>query len=172
MARPLSAISGQDCKLADHGLGVCVRRTHLAIQIALGMVMIIITTGIQSGFTVAGVRALRSRVSKELTRSLWHSTLILALFVLWLFLATLLQVWTWALLYLALDAVRTLEEAAYFSMETFTTLGFGDITLDKDWRLLSSFEAANGLLMFGWSTALIFTAVQWVYEHERKLPHK
>ena len=136
------------------------------------MVMIIITTVIQSGFTVAGVRALRSRASKELTRSLWHSTLILALFVLWLFLATLLQVWTWALLYLALDAVRTLEEAAYFSMETFTTLGFGDITLDKDWRLLSSFEAANGLLMFGWSTALIFAAVQSVYEHERKLPHK
>jgi len=31
------------------------------------------------------------------------------------------------------------------------------------WRLLSSFEAANGLLMFGWSTALIFAAVQWVY---------
>ena len=54
--------------------------------------MVIITTVIQSGFTVAGVRALRSRVSKELTRSLWHSTLILALFVLWLFLATLLQV--------------------------------------------------------------------------------
>jgi Ion channel len=48
-------------------------------------------------------------------------------------------------------------------METFTTLGYGDITLDKDWRLLSSFEAANGLLMFGWSTALVFTAVQWIY---------
>ena len=134
---PLSALSGHDCKLAVRGLGVCVRRTQLAIQIALGMVMVIVTTVIQSGFTVVGVRALRSRVSKELTRSLWHSTLILALFVLWLFLATLLQVWTWALLYFALDGIRTLEEAAYFSMETFTTLGYGDITLDKDWRLLS-----------------------------------
>lgn len=49
------------------------------------------------------------------------------------------------------------------STVTFTTLGFGDITLDENWRLLSSFEAANGLLMFGWSTALIFAAVQWVY---------
>jgi hypothetical protein len=38
--------------------------------------------------------------------------------VLWLFLATILEVWTWALLYLALDAVTTLEEAAYFSLET------------------------------------------------------
>jgi Ion channel len=48
-------------------------------------------------------------------------------------------------------------------METFSTLGFGDITLAKHWRLLSSFEAANGMLMFGWSTALVFAAVQWIY---------
>jgi hypothetical protein len=69
----------------------------LAIQIGLGMVMIIVTTVIQSGFTVAGVRALRQWVSKELTSSLWLSTVMLALFVLWLFLATLLEVWAWAL---------------------------------------------------------------------------
>ncbi len=79
--------------------------------------------------------------------------------VLWLFLATILEVWTWALLYLALDAVTTLEEAAYFSMETFTTLGYGDITLD-----------ANGLLMFGWSTALIFAAIQWIYRTRTQAP--
>jgi hypothetical protein len=127
------------------------------------MVMIIVTTVIQSGFTVAGVRALRQWVSKELTSSLWLSTVMLALFVLWLFLATLLEVWVWALIYLALNTVGSVEEAAYFSMETFSTLGFGDITLEKQWRLLSSFEAANGLLMFGWSTALVFAAVQWIY---------
>ena len=114
--------------------------------------------------------AVRRRVSKELTRSLWRSTLMLALFVLWLFLATILEVWTWALLYLALDAVTTLDEAAYFSMETFTTLGYGDITLDKNWRLLSSFEGANGLLMFGWSTALVFAAIQWIYRTRTRAP--
>ena len=135
----------------------------MTLQVILGSVMVIFTTIIQSAFTVAGVRGLRRRVSKEFHQSLWRSTLMLALFVLWLFLATILEVSMWAVLYLALDAVRTLEEAAYFSMETFTTLGYGDITLDKDWRLLSSFEAANGLLMFGWSTALVFTAVQWIY---------
>ena len=88
----------------------------------------------------------------------------------WLFLATLLEVWAWALLYLALNAVGSLEEAAYFSMETFSTLGFGDITLSKYWRLLSSFEAANGLLMFGWSTALVFAAVQWIYRMRTQAP--
>ena len=142
----------------------------MAIQIVLGMMMIIVTTIIQSGFTVVGIWALRQRISKELTRSLWLSTFMLALFVLWLFLATLLEVWAWALLYLALNAVGSLEEAAYFSMETFSTLGFGDITLSKYWRLLSSFEAANGLLMFGWSTALVFAAVQWIYRMRTQAP--
>ena len=140
----------------------------MTLQIILGSMMVIVTTIIQSGFTVAGVRALRRRVSKEFIKSLWRSTLMLALFV--LFLATILEVSMWAVLYLALDAVRTLEEAAYFSMETFTTLGYGDITLDKDWRLLSSFEGANGLLMFGWSTALIFAAVQWIYLTRTQAP--
>ena len=142
----------------------------MAIQIVLGMMMIIVTTIIQSGFTVVGIWALRQRVSKELTRSLWLSTFMLALFVLWLFLATLLEVWAWALLYLALNTIGSLEEAAYFSMETFSTLGFGDITLSKYWRLLSSFEAANGLLMFGWSTALVFAAVQWIYRMRTQAP--
>ena len=52
--------------------------------------------------------------------------------------------WGWPLLYPVLDAVRNLEEAAYFSMETFTTLGYDHITLEKNWRLLSTFAAAKG----------------------------
>jgi hypothetical protein len=144
----------------------------LAVQIILGSMMVIATTIIQSGFTVAAIRAVRLHVSKELPRSLWRSTLTLALFVLWLFLATILQVWAWALLYLALNALGNIEEAAYFSMETFTTLGYGDITLKENWRLLSTFEAANGLLMFGWSTALVFAAVQWIYRTRTQAPHK
>ena len=83
-----------------------------------------------------------------------------------------LQVWGWPLLYPVLDAVRNLEEAAYFSMETFTTLGYEHITLEKNWRLLSTFAAANGLLMFGWSTALVFAAVQWIYRTRTHAPSR
>jgi hypothetical protein len=86
----------------------------------------------------------------------------------WLFLATILEVWCWAVLYLLLGALESIEKAVYFSTVTFTTLGFGDIVLDEEWRLLSSFEAANGLLMFGWSTALVFVGVQWTYENRAK----
>ena len=43
---------------------------------------------------------------------------------------------------------------------TFTTLGYGDIVLPDRWRLLSSFEAANGIIMFGWTTAVVMYVVQ------------
>jgi hypothetical protein len=129
----------------------------------LGAVMIAVTTSIQGMFTVLGIERLRDHLESRTTKSLVPSTLKLAVFVLWLFLATVIEVWIWAILYLLLGAIATLEEAVYFSTSTFTTLGFGDIVLDEEWRVLASFEAANGLLMFGWSTALVFAAVQWVY---------
>ncbi len=140
----------------------------MLIQIVLGAMMIVVTTLIQGVFTMLGIERLREHLDRHATPSLLRSTLKLAVFVLWLFLATILEVWGWALLYLVLGAIGTLETAVYFSTVTFTTLGFGDITLGQEWRLLSSFEAANGLLMFGWSTALIFAAVQWVYAGRKR----
>jgi len=140
----------------------------MLFQIVLGSTMIVVTTLIQGVFTMLGIERLREHLDRHATRSLLRSTLKLAVFVLWLFLATILEVWTWAILYLVLGAIGTLETAVYFSTVTFTTLGFGDITLGQEWRLLSSFEAANGLLMFGWSTALIFAAVQWVYAGRKR----
>ena len=135
----------------------------MLIQIVLGAGMLLVTTLIQGVFTMLGVEQLQDHVDRHPTRSLLRSTLKLSVFVMWLFLAMVVEVWAWAMLYLILGAIESIEIAVYFSTVTFTTLGFGDITLEEQWRLLSSFEAANGLLMFGWSTALVFVAVQWVY---------
>lgn len=135
----------------------------MLIQIVLGAGMIVATTLIQGVFTMFGIEVLRNNLDRHHARSLVRATLKLAAFVLWLFLAMIVQVWVWAMLYLALGALEGVSKTVYFSTVTFTTLGFGDITLSEEWRLLSSFEAANGLLMFGWSTALVFAAVQWVY---------
>ena len=76
----------------------------------------------------------------------------------------LLEVVVWAVFYLLITTVEeisTFEEAVYFSVVTFTTLGYGDITLaDNHWRLLSGAEALNGVLLVGWSTALLFAVFQ------------
>ncbi|NJN47950.1 MAG: two pore domain potassium channel family protein [Candidatus Competibacteraceae bacterium] len=75
----------------------------------------------------------------------------------------LIEVGLWALTYLLLpeNQLDTLEKAMYFSLITFATLGYGDITLtETKWRLLSGIEALDGILLVGWSTALLFMIVQ------------
>jgi hypothetical protein len=56
---------------------------------------------------------------------------------------------------LGIGAFDSLESAVYFSLVSFTTLGFGDIILGKEWRILSGMMAANGLLIFGLTTAVL-----------------
>ena len=50
----------------------------------------------------------------------------------------------------------------YFSGVTFTSLGYGDVLLKDEMRLLGPLQAANGLMMFGITTALFITAAQQV----------
>jgi hypothetical protein len=87
--------------------------------------------------------------------------------VLLMFLVSVVEVLIWAITYLALDAIKGLEQALYFSMVTFTTLGYGDVVLAEQWRLLSSFEAANGIIMFGWTIAIVGNGVQRIYFGEK-----
>ncbi len=135
-------------------------------QMGIGAVLILATTTIHGIFTTAGLnlltRHLRGRPEPAPQH---HRTLLVSLFVLWMFLATVIEIWLWSMIYLFGGALESAEEAVYFSAVTMTTLGFGDIVLDQSWRLLSSFEAANGLFLFGWSTALVFAVVQWLYGH-------
>jgi hypothetical protein len=86
-----------------------------------------------------------------------------------MFLAVVLEALIWALLYLfdpLVTALPDLETAFYFSMVTFTTLGYGDVVLAGKWRTLASIQAANGVIIFGWTTALIFYFIQQIYKEK------
>ena len=78
------------------------------------------------------------------------------------------EIWLYALLYFFQGALPDFESALYFSTTSFTTIGYGDVVLDKQWRLVSAIEGANGLLLFGWSTAFLFsvTARMRTLEHD------
>jgi voltage-gated potassium channel len=85
-----------------------------------------------------------------------------------LILLHVVEVTLWALTYVLLpgDQLDTFEKSLYFSVVSFTTLGYGDITLtDSEWRLLSGIEALDGILLVGWSTALLFIVVQRSWKH-------
>lgn len=69
------------------------------------------------------------------------------------------EIWLYAMVYLGIGALPDFESALYFSTTSFTTIGYGDVVLDKRWRLLGAIEGANGLLLFGWSTAFLISVV-------------
>lgn len=78
--------------------------------------------------------------------------------VLGLFMVLSVEIWLWALVYLAVGAFPDFEHALYFSTVAFSTVGFGDIVPVHAWRLLGALEAINGFLMIGWSTAYLIAS--------------
>jgi hypothetical protein len=65
------------------------------------------------------------------------------------------EIWLYALLYVVLGAVSTFEVALYFSTVTYSSVGYGDVLLGEEWRILGAIEGATGLIMIGWSTAFL-----------------
>ncbi len=81
------------------------------------------------------------------------------------------EVFPWACTYLTIPNLGSLdswEEATYFATVTFSSLGYGDIVIQGPWRLLSAIQAVNGLLVFGWSTALLFAVVERIWGKDQE----
>lgn len=129
-------------------------------QVAFGSLLLLGTTAIHALCTAAVLGVLRrTHAGVWANRSATTRVSVISAVVLGMFLAALLEAGIWAAVYVAVGAIPDLETALYFSTVTFTTLGYGDITLDAGWRLLASFQAANGTIMFGWTTAIVMAVI-------------
>jgi hypothetical protein len=93
--------------------------------------------------------------------------LLMAGVSLWVLGVVTAGVWLWALAYRAIGAFVTLEEAVYFSLVSYTTLGFGDVLMPHGWRILAGMEAANGFLNFGLFTALLLDGLRQLRSGQR-----
>ena len=80
-----------------------------------------------------------------------------------LLLLHLVEALIWAVFFVLIDALPGLEAAAYFSLTSYTTVGYGDVVLLEPWRLLGPLEAAVGVLMFGWSTGVLVAVLGRIY---------
>jgi hypothetical protein len=87
-------------------------------------------------------------------------TIVIGGVVLVLAIVSVLESGVWSAFYIAVGAMSDVNEALYFSLVTFTTLGYGDVTLGSEWRLMGAFQAANGIIIFGWTTAVIVALLQ------------
>lgn len=128
----------------------------MVLQIVIGTALIVASILVGAGFWL-GIEVAFMRLHNWLMRPPHRAKLVAAL-VISLF-GTLsmisISVWIWTVAFLALDIFATTEAALYFALVSFTTLGFGDVLLPDEWRLLGGMIATNGFLNFGLVTALL-----------------
>lgn len=126
----------------------------MIIQIAIGSGLLLLSILI-AGTSFWLLETRMSRLQPWLTRAPHSPKLMLVLCVtaLWVLAQMTIAVWIWAFTLLALGVFDGLEVAVYFALVAFTTLGFGDILLPVEWRLLGGMAALNGLLNIGLVTA-------------------
>jgi hypothetical protein len=133
----------------------------MILQLTTGTVIMIINAAIQAEMFSAFARRLESLIlwlRRRFKRFANTAAIVIgALFV--VFVHTI-QVWIWAATFYLAGVFDGWEPALYFSLVSFSTVGFGDITLGPDWRLLSGLTAANGFISFGWSTAYMVEMVR------------
>jgi hypothetical protein len=67
------------------------------------------------------------------------------------------EIWLYAILYRGLNETSGFDAALYFATITFVSLGSGDVLLSDQWRLVGAIEAANGVILLGWSTAFLMS---------------
>jgi len=98
------------------------------------------------------------------SKKTWHPWLLLIAVMIAtvsvLMVAHACEVIVWSLAYAIANAAPDNADLVYFAFVNYTTLGYGDVTPVESWRLLGPMTAMNGVLLFGWSTAVIFEVLR------------
>ena len=140
---------------------------HIAflIPLAVGLAAVICTIFIHAlplSATISFVRreASRGRVGIHF----WMDTVIVTRVILYALAAHLVEIAFWAVLFVICREFSDFNTAYYHSAVNYTSLGYGDILMSPAWKLLGPLETADGMLLFGVSTAMIFAVIQRLIE--------
>jgi voltage-gated potassium channel len=129
---------------------------------ALGLT--VVTVIIHDAGTMAATgRAIRGRDRSTSRRGRLAVERLMAELVGTLLLLHLAEAIVWALFLVWIGGLPDLETAMYFSLTSYTTVGYGDVLLPPRWRLLGPIEAAVGVLMLGWSTGILIAVIGATY---------
>lgn len=133
---------------------------NLFLQFAVSSLMVVFCVVIH-GLGLFGLnRALRTEASIERLQRIDPLSPRGTAFTLGVVIAMLalhgIEIWLFALAYIVLGAIPELEPALYFSTISYSTVGYSDVHITPEWRLLGAFESVLGIFLLGWSTAFFF----------------
>lgn len=135
------------------------------MNLLLGCGMIVLCLSLQILVVSYLLRGLSILEKKHLLRfstlSIWTLLITVSLV---LFIGNLCQAAIWAWLFLALGEYKDFVTALYFSLVNFTTLGYGDLVMSPERRILGALEAANGVLMLGLTTSALYSVVSRIMQ--------
>lgn len=124
----------------------------LQLTLASAMVIVIVLVHLVGLGVLIRVLKSHSRILRQL-RFLPLSLLLAA--TLGVIAIHTVEIWLYAALYYGLGAFSAFEEGLYFSTVTYASIGYGDVLMQRDWRILGAIEGAVGIIMLGWSTAFL-----------------
>jgi hypothetical protein len=90
----------------------------------------------------------------------WTDVAIVAGTMIIALIAHLIEITIWGLVFISCGEFSQLGAAFYHSATNYTSLGYGDLIMSSSWKLLGPLETADGMLMFGVSTAMIIAVLQ------------
>jgi hypothetical protein len=128
----------------------------MLIQLLVGSAVSALNIMLHASVTIMVVRIARAAASRSRSRPVLFLAGVMIATSLVLMAAHTLEVFVWSVAYAIVNAAPDDADLVYFAFVNYTTLGYGDVTPLAKWRLLGPMTAMNGVLMFGWSTALIF----------------
>ena len=101
-------------------------------------------------------------------RTFWRPIGVLIAIAAWVIFFHLIEITVWGLFYSWKECMPDLQSALYFSAVTYTTTGYGDLVLPREWQLVGGVEALTGILMCGWSTGFFFAVVSRMYQAQAR----
>jgi ion channel len=140
--------------------GAIVGGIRMLRQFFVGAIASLYNIAIHALVMVAVIKVARIADELATARQTLRLIAIMIAAVAVLMLAHLAEVLVWALTYAVVRAAPAGTDLIYFSFVNYTTLGYGDVTPVARWRLLGPMTAMNGVLLFGWSTAVIFEVLR------------
>lgn len=140
------------------------------LLLIVGFTMIALTVIIHTLGLVLWLKYSSSQVNHARLKNIRGTFLLLGRTVTVLMFLHLLEAVIWAVLYMNLSnqaGLKSFSEAVYLSMITFTTLGYGDVTLNERWQILAGMQAMVGIVVFGFTTATLFAFIQRIWSHSQ-----